>query len=96
MTFIPDKVFQLIQSNETVTSVLAASPPSTTVESVAEKLYKHHKSDGKKLVVGTPELTQADLDRAAQCGKFTTRPSDLFLQARTIRFLSRGDIDRVQ
>lgn len=77
--FIPDKVFELCQSKETVTSQAAANP-SASIESLAEKLYKGHKSDGKKLVVGVPELTQADLDRAEQCGRFTSRPSDLFLQ----------------
>lgn len=79
--FITDKVFELIQGTETVTSRAAANP-TESIESIASQLYKGHKSDGKKLVVGVPELTQADLDRAAQCGKFTTRPSDLFLKVR--------------
>ncbi|KAF7968391.1 hypothetical protein HWV62_30667 [Athelia sp. TMB] len=91
--FIPDKVFELIQSKDTVTAAAAASP-TESIEKVAEKLYKGHKSDGKKLVVGTPELTQADLDRAAQCGRFTSRPSDLFLQiyAETLRTLEHDPL----
>ncbi|KZP06835.1 hypothetical protein FIBSPDRAFT_939801 [Athelia psychrophila] len=81
--FIPDKLFELFQSKDTVTTHAAANPKAS-IDGLAEKLYKGHKSNGKKLVVGVPELTQADLDRAAQCGRFTERPSDLFLQARAI------------
>jgi hypothetical protein len=79
MSFISDKVYKLVQSKETVTSALAASP-TTAVESVAEKLYKTSKRESSKAKVGQQEPTPADLDRAAQCGKFTSRPSDLFLQ----------------
>lgn len=81
--FITDKVFELIQSKDTLTAA-AAIDPTTPIDKLAEKLYKGHKSDNQKLVVGTPELTQADLDRAAQCGRFTERPSDLFLQVRRL------------
>lgn len=81
MPFISDKVFDLVQGKETVTSALAASPTSS-VEAIAEKLYKHVKTDSHKLKVGTPTLEPADLDRAAQCGQFANRPSDLFLQVR--------------
>jgi hypothetical protein len=79
MSIISDKVFELIQSKDTVTSALAASP-TASVESVAEKLYKNVKREPSKAKVGEQKLTPADLDRAAQCGKFTSRPSDLFLQ----------------
>lgn len=81
MSVITDKVFDLFQAKETVTSALAASPTST-VDAIAEKVFKHVKSDSHKFKVGSPILSPADLDRAAQCGKFTTRPSDLFLQVR--------------
>jgi hypothetical protein len=79
MTFIPDKVYELTQDRETVTSALAASQ-TAAVESVAEKLYKNVKREPSKAKVGDQKLSPADLDRAAQCGKFTSRPSDLFLQ----------------
>jgi hypothetical protein len=79
MSFISDKVYDLIHGKETVTSALAASP-TATVESIAEKLYKNFKCDSSKVKVGERKLTPADMDRAAQCGKFTSRPSDLFLQ----------------
>ena len=79
MSFISDKVYKLIQGKETVTSALAASP-TVTVDSIAERLYKNVKHDSSKAKVGERKLTPADLDRAAECGKFTSRPSDLFLQ----------------
>jgi hypothetical protein len=80
MSFISDKVYELIQARETVTSALAASP-TATVESITDGLYKNFKSDhSSKAKVGERKLTPADMDRVAQCGKFTSRPSDLFLQ----------------
>jgi len=79
MPFISDQVYQLVQAKETVTSALAASP-TAAVESVAENLYKHVKRESSKAKVGEPKLYPVDLDRAAECGKFTSRPSDLFLQ----------------
>ncbi|KIM79061.1 hypothetical protein PILCRDRAFT_823914 [Piloderma croceum F 1598] len=79
MSFISDRVYDLIHRRETVTSALAASP-TATVESIAEELYKNFKCDSSKAKVGERKLTPADMDRAAQCGKFTSRPSDLFLQ----------------
>lgn len=80
MPFIPDKVYQLCQGKETVTSALAAASPTSTVSSIAEKLYKNERKDASEAKVGSPALSPTDLDRAAQCGKFTSRPSDLFLQ----------------
>jgi hypothetical protein len=79
MSFISNKLYDLIQGRETVTSTLAASP-TATVESIAEGLYKNFKCDSTKAKVGERKLTPADMDRVAQCGKFTSRPSDLFLQ----------------
>src|ERR1700677_256641 len=79
MPFISDQVYGLVQGKATVTSALAASP-TDAVESVAEKLYKHVKRESSKAKVGEPKISSVDLDRAAECGKFTSRPSDLFLQ----------------
>ncbi|KAF8901340.1 hypothetical protein CPB84DRAFT_1708437 [Gymnopilus junonius] len=79
MTFISDKVYDLVHSTETVTAVLAASPQEP-VETIAEKLYGKHIKRAPNLKVGEPHPSPTDLDRIAECGKFTSRPSDLFLQ----------------
>ena len=79
MPFISDKVYGLVHERETVTSALAVSLTGS-VDAIAEKLYKHIKRDSTKVKVGEETPTTADLDRAAECGKFTSRPSDLFLQ----------------
>lgn len=79
MTLVLDIVYELIHRNETVTAALAASP-TVSVESVAEKLYGIHPKRASNLKVGEHHPSAADLDRVAECGKFTSRPSDLFLQ----------------
>ena len=79
MPFISDKVYQLVRGKETVTSALAASPREP-VESIAKKLYKHHKHELPNVKLGDQNPTTADLDRVVECGKFASRPSDLFLQ----------------
>lgn len=79
MSFIPDHVYELCQGQDTVTTALAASPTST-VDAIADKLYKDVKMEKSKVKIGEPKLMTNDLDRAASCGQFTSRPSDLFLQ----------------
>ena len=86
MSFLPDKVFELIHSTDTVTAALAAAP-NESVDAIAEKLYGKHIKRVPNLKVGEPHPTPADLDRIAECGKFTKRPSDLFLQVRTTMVL---------
>jgi len=79
--FISDKVYDLVHSTQTVTSVLAASPPTESVETVAEKLYGLSPKRGRNFKVGERRPTKEDLNRVVECGKFgTSRPSDLFLQ----------------
>lgn len=86
-------IVSLIQTNETVTSGLAKDP-TQTVGYIAGKLYpnlniisktlsrlrisKDHskKGDGE-------EPTPEELEEAVKCGKFSKRPSDLFLKVRT-------------
>lgn len=79
MSFVSDNAYELVHANETVTSTLAASP-NEPVESVAEKLYGKHVKRASNLKVGEHHPTPADLDRVVECGNFTSRPSDLFLQ----------------
>jgi hypothetical protein len=58
MPFISDKVYDLVHGSETVTSALAATP-TESVESVAERLYKHIKRDSSKAKVGEETPTAA-------------------------------------
>ncbi|TDL14124.1 hypothetical protein BD410DRAFT_797330 [Rickenella mellea] len=69
-----DNVLHLTQSTETVTAALAASPHSA-VDQIVKGLFKSHPHHSKESPAGENEL-----DRAAQCGKFPYRPSDLFLR----------------
>ncbi|KAF9564436.1 IQ calmodulin-binding motif protein [Agrocybe pediades] len=78
--FVSDKVYALVHSPETVTSSLAAAPPTESVGAVAEKLFGLSPQRAHNLKVGHRRPTKEDLDRVAECGKFTSRPSDLFLQ----------------
>ncbi|PPQ94500.1 hypothetical protein CVT25_014154, partial [Psilocybe cyanescens] len=48
--------------------------------SIAGKLYGKHPKRAANLKVGQHHPTTSDLDRVAECGQFTSRPSDLFLQ----------------
>ena len=86
MPFISDQIYDLCHSSGTVALALAESPTSS-VESVAEKLYKNVKKEKLKATVGQPALTASDLERAAECGTFTSRPSDLFLSVRRLSFI---------
>lgn len=86
-------IVSLIQTNETVTSGLAKDP-TQTVGYIAAKLYpspnfisktlsrlrisKDHSKTGDG-----EEPTPEELEEAAKCGKFSKRPSDLFLKVRT-------------
>lgn len=88
---ISDKVYNLTHATETVQSVVAQDP-SKPIGEVAEKLYKIHAKDEGKIASekmkimfgGTADRgaipTKEELDRAAECGKFGRRPSDLFLK----------------
>ncbi|KIO19123.1 hypothetical protein M407DRAFT_16170 [Tulasnella calospora MUT 4182] len=89
---LSQKVFDLTQAKETVSSVLASDSNAKSPGEVAERLHKV-KGPGviasvKSAVVGcfsttdpTNDHAQEDLDRAAKCGQFgEKRPSDLFLK----------------
>ncbi|KAG8961639.1 hypothetical protein FRC05_005843 [Tulasnella sp. 425] len=89
---VSQRVFDLTQGKETVSSVFASDPNAKSPGEVAGRL---HKTEGpglvgtvKDIVMGclsnkdpTNDHSQEDLDRAAQCGQFgPKRPSDLFLK----------------
>jgi hypothetical protein len=67
------RALQLTNSSETVTKALAEKP-TRPVASLAKGLFKN--------VKGTVEVgkEESELDKAARCGKFPERPSDLFLK----------------
>lgn len=77
-----DDIVRLCTSADSVSSLLAVTP-SLSAGEAWQKLYGDYKpaaSTGKK------QADDADLDRAAQCGKWgPTRPSDLFLCVRHCR-----------
>lgn len=91
-------IVSLIQTNETVTSGLAKDP-TQTVGYIAAKLYpspnfisktlsrlrisKDHSKTGDGEEPTPEEPTPEELEEAAKCGKFSKRPSDLFLKVRT-------------
>lgn len=91
-SMVSQRVFDLTQGKETVSSVFASDPNAKSPGEVAGRL---HKTEGpglvgtvKDIVMGclsnkdpTNDHSQEDLDRAAQCGQFgPKRPSDLFLK----------------
>jgi hypothetical protein len=51
--------------------------PTEFVESITKKLYKHIKRDPSKAKVGKEKPTTVGFDCAMECGKFTSRPSDI-------------------
>ncbi|KAG8941185.1 hypothetical protein FRC00_012487, partial [Tulasnella sp. 408] len=89
---LSQRVLDLAQAKETVSSVLASDPNAKSPGEVAERLYKVEGpgivATVKDMVVGcfsnpdpTNDHSQEDLDRAAKCGQFgAKRPSDLFLK----------------
>ena len=78
---VSQKVYNLCQTNITVSSELAQDP-TLAPGKVVKKLYgddvgghDEHKSFKE------PHATEEDLEKAYQCGKWgSTRPSDLFLR----------------
>jgi hypothetical protein len=78
-----DQLIALCTSEDTVTRVLEKNPAEGPAKA-AEQLFKKHMHGSPR--IGKPrafhEYTLEDLDRAARCGKFPYRPSDLFLKVR--------------
>jgi len=78
---IPQTVYDLCQSKETVSSLLAQDPTLTPAKA-AKKLYGHGETglSDHKHARYTPASAE-DLQRAFECGNWgPTRPSDFFLQ----------------
>ncbi|KZT34488.1 hypothetical protein SISSUDRAFT_1009878, partial [Sistotremastrum suecicum HHB10207 ss-3] len=79
-----DHVIQLCTSDESVTRALAVAPQES-VKKIVGQLFKGVKHESgstnkKRTQDSQPTHTQEDLDRAAKCGRFPSRPSDLFLK----------------
>jgi hypothetical protein len=75
-TMPSDHVLQLCSFDETVVSELALNPDHEVVKVVKKLKQSWSKSDKSD----NRSHDDDDLDRAAKCGKFPYRPSDLFLK----------------
>jgi hypothetical protein len=82
-----DIIFELTHCEATLTQAVANNPQEE-ITKLARKLYADKLIAGSNAArrnIGTPKFhedyTQEDLDRAAKCGQFPNRPSDLFLKA---------------
>jgi hypothetical protein len=75
-----DYIFQLFSSDETVASQLALNPDQE-VDNVVKKLKQSWPKSDKS---NNRSHDDNELDRAAKCGKFPYRPSDLFLKVCTM------------
>ena len=83
MSNLTDKIYELCQSNNSVSSELAQNP-SLSPGDVVSKLYG---SDDKTCKVDHSQqsVSKEDLQRAFECGKWgTTRPSDHFLRVSAV------------
>lgn len=80
-----DTIYQLATTNKTVTAAMEQDP-SARILDVAYKVFTEKPQVAKrsKKLRTHDEFTPEELDRAAQCGKFPYRPSDLFLKVRAL------------
>lgn len=93
---ISDRLYELCNSSESVSTVLARDLKITPGEAW-KKLYGHdaRKPVGRKSSDATSKATSADevLERAAKCGKWgPTQPSELFLRVSGIPVLNPGHL----
>ena len=76
-----DAIYHLCTSGNTVTAAMEADPsqpPSHAARTVFPE--KARTATRSKTPRTHGEYTKEDLDRAAACGRFPDRPSDLFLK----------------
>jgi hypothetical protein len=79
---ISDTVYNLCHAEETVSSELARDPSAAPAD-IYKKLYSKydHEVNKKKFQSEIKEITEDDLKRAEECGRWgPTKPSELFLQ----------------
>lgn len=77
--FVPQTVYDIVRSPHTLSSALAENP-ARSVQNVVDALYPTATRHVDNLRIRENELTEEDLDRVEQCGRFISRPSDLFLK----------------
>ena len=88
---ISEKVYKLCHEAETVSSEMAKDP-SLAPGDIYQRLYARHDQSqvANKESQNGKEITQEDLERAAQCGNWgPTKPSATFLRVcptRTMNF----------
>lgn len=78
---ITDTVYNLCHGTETVSSELAKNP-SAAPSDIYKRLYgKYDHEISKKHQLEGNEITEEDLKRAEECGRWgPTKPSELFLK----------------
>ncbi|KAF7800300.1 hypothetical protein EIP86_011548 [Pleurotus ostreatoroseus] len=77
-----DPIFNLVQTGKTVTAALEQNPKQVIAD-VAKQVFPDRLRTGATRSSKPrthDQYTKEDLDRAALCGKFPYRPSDLFLK----------------
>lgn len=83
---ISDTLYKYALSDKSVSSELANNPNEAPGSIVKRLFGRKHEAEGENIPEPTHEKsTEADLQRALECGKFgNTRPSNLFLKVRTV------------
>ena len=79
-----EHVLEICSSDATVTSELAKSPHKPVqdiVRSLSKKWKKRHR-ERKSHPPHDDNIQEKDYDEVAACGRFTSRPSELFLKVR--------------
>ncbi|KAI0685630.1 hypothetical protein BC835DRAFT_1383153 [Cytidiella melzeri] len=76
-----DAIYKLFTGGKTVTAAMEEDPKQA-IDKVAEKVFpeKAKTATKSKHMRVHDSYTKEELDRAAECGKFPYRPSDLFLK----------------
>ena len=76
-----DATYQLVTSGKSVTAAMEQDPTQAVTEVAYQVFPEKARASIRSGDLRTHnEYTQEDLDRAAECGKFPYRPSDLFLK----------------
>lgn len=76
-------IYELVTSGKSVTAALEQNPTRAVADVACEVFPEKSRTSTSSGKLRThDEYTEEDLNRAAECGKFPYRPSDLFLKVR--------------
>ena len=86
-----EQVYQLATSQKTVSGALKetlVSDPKARILDIAYKVFpeKPETSTRSKKLRTHDDFTEEELDTAEKCGRFPSKPSDLFLKVRLVAF----------